>query len=216
MVGRLMMLIAPHREGVKDDMATEQAAKTRGGQHAYVLATIPVEMIELQEQVRRDWEHDDGAEKMQELTETVREWGILQPLLVKQSGTANRYRLVAGHRRYQGAIEAGDPLVPCMIWSGNDEDIPLIQLIENTHRQHLSFADKAAALQKLVDSGRSHRLVDREVSLPTHTTSNTLRVARDPVLMRAVTHDLIGEHVAVLLMQLHADYSEPLYEALHN
>ncbi len=197
-------------------MTTEQAAKTRGGQHAYVLATIPVEMIEIQEQIRQDWEHDDSAEKMRELTETVREWGILQPLLVKQTGAANRYRLVAGHRRYKGALEAGDPLVPCMIWSGNDKDIPLIQLIENTQRQHLSFADKVAALQKLVDGDRSSASVDHEWSVPHGTTARILRIACHPVLMSGLTHDLIAESTSVLVLNLHEDYSAPLYDMLRN
>jgi len=198
-------------------MATEQAAKPRnGGQHSYVLASIPVEMIELQEQVRQDWEYDDGAEKMRGLTETIKEWGILQPLLVKPIGNGGRYRLVAGHRRYKSAVEAGDLLVPCMIWNGDDGDIPLIQLIENTQRQHLSFANKAAALQKRVDRGQSSVGVDREWGVPNGTTAKIVRIAGDSVLMSAIGHGLIGESVADMLMGLHDNYSAPLYDALRN
>lgn len=166
--------------------------------------------------MRQDWEHDDGGEKMRELTETVKEWGILQPLLVKPTGAGNRYRLVAGHRRYKSAVEAGDLLVPCMIWNGDDGDIPLIQLIENTHRQSLSFADKAAALQKMTDIGQSYASVDREWGVPVGTTSRISRVARDPALASAINHGLIGESVAVELLEMHDDYSAPLYNALRN
>jgi len=198
-------------------MTTEQETKPRnGGQHSYVLASIPVEMIELREQIRQDWEHDDGAERMQQLTDTVKEWGILQPLLVKPMGEGGRYRLVAGHRRYKSAVEAGDLMVPCMIWNGRDEDIPLIQLIENIQRQHVSFADRARALQKLVDEGRSHKSVDREVGTPEGATSKVLRVARNPVLMSALADGLIAESRAKMLTELHDNYSTSLYDMLRN
>jgi len=197
-------------------MTTEQETKPRsGGQHSYVLASIPVQMIELREQIRQDWDHDDGAEKMHGLTSTIKEWGILQPLLVKPTGNGGRFRLVAGHRRYKSAVEAGDLMVPCMIFNRRDEDIPLIQFIENTQRHDLSFANKAAVLQKLVDEGRSASEVSRLLCQRRRGYVNEiLRVARVPELMSAIERGLIGESSAVAVIGLHDDYAASLLDLL--
>jgi len=192
-------------------MTTEQqTAVNRGGQHSYVLATIPVEMIDIREQIRRDGEHDNGVERQRELTDTIKEWGILQPLLVKPTGAGGRYRLVAGHRRYKGAVEAGDPMAPCMIWNGRDEDIPLIQFTENTQRQNLSFADKAALVQRLSDQGKSGFEIDRLLHVSRNYANRLLRVLRVPALVSAIGSGLIGESAAADLVGLHDDYAAPL------
>jgi len=199
-------------------MTTEQAAKMRnGGQHSYVLASIPVDMIELHEQIRQDWEHDDGAEKMRGLTESIKDLGILQPLLVKANAETGRYRLVVGHRRYKSALEANDSQVPCMIWNGVDEDIPVIQLIENFQRQDLSFTDIAAVMVRLVDTnGWNKTQLASALNVSPSYVSQVMTVFRDPILCEGVQQGLIDYSIAYYLHILHEDYRAPLYSRLRD
>jgi len=89
--------------------------KTTSNKHSYVLASIPLDQITREEQVRKDWRHDDGVEKLDGLTESIRQHGILQPFLVKHNGDKSGYRLIAGHRRDVAALRAGEDTAPCIL-----------------------------------------------------------------------------------------------------
>jgi len=93
-------------------------------------------------------EHFD-EETLDALTNSVRELGVLQPLLVRKDG--DRYELIAGERRWRAAKRAGLQDVPVIVREADDTTSLEQALVENLHRQDLNALEEAAAYQQLVD-----------------------------------------------------------------
>ena len=81
-------------------------------------------------------------EALQELAQSIRQYGVLQPLSVRR--TPGGYELVAGERRLRAAGLAGLETVPCLLVSVSDEDSGLLALIENLQRRDLDYLEQAA------------------------------------------------------------------------
>jgi len=103
---------------------------------------IPLEYIEIKEQVRSS--SIDDNEDFIALVESIKQKGVLQPVLVVETAP-NRYRLIAGERRYRASIAAGKFNVPARILDGqfDDKDIKIAQLTENLQRIDLNPYDEA-------------------------------------------------------------------------
>ena len=91
---------------------------------------------------------DDEA--LNDLTESVREHGVLQPILVRPVSDGS-YKIVAGERRYRAAVNAGLKTVPVIIKVLSDTDAALIALIENLQREDLTPFEEAEGIKKLMD-----------------------------------------------------------------
>ena len=86
-----------------------------------------------------------------ELSESIKEHGVLQPILVRPIG--DRYEIVAGERRYKGAVLAGLSTIPAIVIDSNDKDSAEIALIENVQRQDLNPIEEAISYKKILDMG---------------------------------------------------------------
>jgi len=196
-------------------MTTETTATS--SKHSYVLASIPLDQITREEQVRKDWRHDEGVEKMDGLTESIRQHGILQPFLVKHNGDKGGYRLIAGHRRDVAALRAGEDTAPCIVWDGPDEDILIVQLIENLQRQDLSFIDRATAMQQLTKQYQiSGRQLAKILGVSAPTVNGTLAIFEDDVLRDAVRHAQITQDMARRVLALRYDYRASIDASLRS
>lgn len=91
---------------------------------------------------------------LEELTESVRGKGILQPILVRPLNGNGNYEIVAGHRRFQAAIGAELKMVPAMVRDLSDEDALEIQVIENSHREDPNLIDEAEGFAALIKIGK--------------------------------------------------------------
>ena len=90
-----------------------------------------------------------------ELTASIREKGILEPLLVRNVG--GRFEIIAGERRYRAAIEAGLEEVPCVIRESSDAEMMELALVENLQRKDLTAFEEADGLRVLADKyGYTH------------------------------------------------------------
>ena len=87
-------------------------------------------------------------EALRELSESIRSYGILNPLTVRRR--AGRYELVAGERRLRAAKLIGLREVPCMLIDVNMEDAGLIALVENLQRRDLNFLEEANGIRQLI------------------------------------------------------------------
>lgn len=87
-------------------------------------------------------------ESLSELAESIRSYGILQPLTVRRQGTG--YELVAGERRLRAATMAGLREVPCLVAQVGEEDSALLALMENLQRRDLDCWEEAEALSRLI------------------------------------------------------------------
>jgi ParB family chromosome partitioning protein len=117
--------------------------------------------------------------RLAELAASIRESGILQPILVRKSG--DRYQIIAGERRWRAAREAGLAQVPIVERDVADERLLELALVENIQRQELSPLEEAAAFQRLQDDLHlTQEEVARRVGRDRSTVANTVRLLRLP------------------------------------
>lgn len=138
---------------------------------------------------------------LDELTESIRQHGLLQPLLVSQSDTG--YTLIAGERRWRAARNAGLRTVPAVVREATPRQQIELALVENLQRQDLSPLESAGAYQQLIqDHGLTQEDVARRVGKNRSTVANTLRLLRLPrEAIEALNDGSISEgHARALLL----------------
>src|ERR1051325_418201 len=88
-------------------------------------------------------------EKMNELAQSIKENGIIQPIVARRKG--NRFQIIAGERRWRAAQLAGLQKIPCLVRDVTDENVLEISLIENIQREDLNPIEEATAYKRLLD-----------------------------------------------------------------
>jgi ParB family transcriptional regulator, chromosome partitioning protein len=150
------------------------------GSQASALREVPIASIRpntLQPRTRFD------EEAMSALAASIREVGVLQPVLVRPvEGGADEYELIAGERRWRAARRAGLQTIPVLVREVSADAATLEQaLVENLHREDLGPLEEAAAYQQLIDDfGHTHEEVATRVGKSRATVTNTLRLLQLP------------------------------------
>ena len=139
-------------------------------------------------------------ESLAELSRSILRYGIIQPLTVRHG--AQGYELIAGERRLRAARLAGLREVPCLLARADEEDSPLLALIENLQRRDLHWYEEAAAIARLISSyGLSQEQAAEKLGKSQSAVANKLRLLRlSPecvALLRG--HDLSERHARALL-----------------
>ena len=125
---------------------------------------------------------EDGA--LAELTVSVRELGVLQPLLVRAMPTG-RFELIAGERRLRAAIAARRSSVPVVIVETDERGSLERALVENLHREDLNALEEAAAYKQLIeDGGLTQEALGEKLGRTRGTISNSLRLLELPVAVQ--------------------------------
>ena len=149
---------------------------------------------------------------IQELADSIREHGLLQPLLVTTAPSNNgaRYQLIAGERRWRAAQLAGLRQVPAIVRGTTPQQMLELALVENIQRADLNPLEEAAAYRHLVEEfGLTQEQVARKVGKDRTTVSNMLRLLKLPeALKQAVTEGTISEGHARALLQLNDEPRE--------
>ncbi len=118
-------------------------------------------------------------ESLRDLTESIKEKGILEPLLVRPH--ENGYEIIAGHRRFLAAKEAGLTEVPCIVKEVNDTEAAEISLIENIQRENLNPIEEATAIKKLIDEFKlTHEEIAKKIGKSRVYVTNILRLLKLP------------------------------------
>ncbi len=141
---------------------------------------------------------DDEA--LRELSESIRTYGILNPLTVRLR--QGRYELVAGERRLRAAKLAGLRELPCILLDINMEDAGLIALVENLQRKDLDFVEEAEGLSRLIRMfGLSQEEAARRIGKSQSAVANKLRLLRlgDEMLHTLRENELTERHGRALL-----------------
>ncbi len=125
-----------------DTHFVDQLARSRGES---IGRLIPIEEIEANPHQPRQSMGD-----LAELTASIKEKGVLEPLLVRRAGL--RFQVIAGERRYRAALEAGLAELPCVVRESSDAETMEIALIENLQRKDLTPFEEADGLQALVET----------------------------------------------------------------
>ncbi|MFL5301963.1 MAG: ParB/RepB/Spo0J family partition protein [Anaeromyxobacteraceae bacterium] len=149
------------------------------------LLSLPVEAIDRSpEQPRKRF---DEA-RLEELAASIREHGIVEPILVRKVGA--RYRIVAGERRWRAAQRAGLSEVPALVREATDRQAFEIALVENVQRADLNAIEEAEAYQALVDEhGLTQEGVAERVGKERSTVANALRLLKLPEDVRDGVRD---------------------------
>ncbi|WP_028045869.1 ParB/RepB/Spo0J family partition protein [Cellulomonas sp. URHE0023] len=137
---------------------------------------------------------------LEELVGSIREIGVLQPIVVRDVGDG--YELIMGERRWRATQLAGLATVPAIIRDTDDEDLLRDALLENLHRAQLNALEEAAAYQQLLDDfGCTHEELATRISRSRPQISNTLRLLKLPPLVqrRVAAGVLSAGHARALL-----------------
>ena len=137
---------------------------------------------------------------LQELADSIREYGILQPLTVRRR--ENGYELIAGERRLRAAGMAGLTQAPCLVASVDEEASGMLALVENLQRRDLDFIEEANGLKQLIDLfGMSQEEAARRLGKSQSAVANKLRLLKLPQDVRETLRDrgLTERHGRALL-----------------
>ena len=141
-------------------------------------------------------------ESLAELAASVREIGVLQPVLVRPGAEDGTYELIAGERRWRAARRAGLAVIPAIVRTTDDLGSVERALVENLHRQDLTALEEASAYQQLVeDFSLTHEQVASRVGKSRSAVTNTLRLLSLPPAIQALLADgrLSAGHAKALL-----------------
>jgi ParB family transcriptional regulator, chromosome partitioning protein len=171
------------------------------GQPTSALREVPISNIRPNARQPRTY-FDEEA--MSALAASIRELGVLQPVLVKElPGEPDAYELIAGERRWRAARRAGLQTIPVLAQSDAGDVESLEQaLVENLHREDLNPLEEAAAYQQLIDDfSFTHEQVAKRVGKSRAAITNTLRLLQLPAgVQRALADSTISAgHARALL-----------------
>ena len=137
---------------------------------------------------------------LEELTRSIRQHGILQPLSVRRSGP--HYELIAGERRLRAGIQAGLTEIPCIVMNMDDRESSLAALVENLQRQDLDFIEEARSISLLMENyACSQEQAAQWLGKSQSAIANKLRLLRHsgPVLEALREANLTERHARALL-----------------
>ncbi len=160
-------------------------------------STLPIsQIVPNKDQPRKLFKEEELAE----LSDSIKQNGILQPLLVRKKGS--KYEIVAGERRYQAAKLAGLAEVPVIIKEISDEEVFKLALIENLQRSDLSPLEEARGYRQLIkEKGCTQEEVAKLLSKSRSAITNTLRILDLPEEVQTMVEEgkLTAGHARAIL-----------------
>lgn len=143
-----------------------------------------------------------SKEKIQELAQSIKENGLIQPIIVRQSPVIG-YEILAGERRYRASIAAGLSEVPVIIKNLSDQDMMIHSIIENLQREDLNPIEEAKAYQSLIDKGFTHADIAEKMGKSRPYITNLVRLLTLPdFILKEVETGKLSQAHARLLIQL--------------
>lgn len=143
-----------------------------------------------------------SEESLQELSFSIREHGVLQPILVTPKTSGDGYTLVAGERRFRAAQRAELTKIPALVQELSEEEMLEIAIVENVQRDDLNSVEEARAYRSLIDNfGWSQEQVAQRVGKNRSTVANSLRLLRlgDEALKDLEIGNLTAGHARAIL-----------------
>ncbi len=144
-----------------------------------LIAVNPRELVPNPRQPRSVFDPEDLAE----LVHSVREFGVLQPIVVRE--VADGYELIMGERRTRASIEAGLESIPAIVRDTTDDNLLRDALLENLHRSQLNALEEASAYQQLLeDFGITQEQLAQKIGRSRPQISNMIRLLKLPVAVQ--------------------------------
>lgn len=155
-------------------------------------------------------------ESLEELAQSLRTYGVIQPIILKEKGDGN-YLIIAGERRYRAAERIGLDKIPAYIKTAEDENIAELALIENIQREDLNAIETALAYQRLIDAnGFTQEQLSERVGKKRATVANYLRLLKLPAEIQVGLKDkrIDMGHARALLSVEDPEVQLALYEQI--
>lgn len=182
--------------------------------HSAAETKLPIELIVPNPNQPRT--HFNETE-LNELSESIREHGVLQPLLVRKKGS--KYEIIAGERRYQASKLADLTEVPVIIKDVDDQEMLALALIENLQRSDLNPLEEAKGYRQLIDaSGMTQDALSKAVSKSRSAITNSLRLLDLPEAVQQMIFEgkLTAGHARAILAVPYEDARIKLAERVVN
>jgi ParB family chromosome partitioning protein len=156
-------------------------------------------------------------ERLAELVASVREYGVLQPVLLRRVGV-DSYELIAGERRFRAAQEVGLRAIPALVREYSDPQMLEVALIENVQREDISPVEAAKAYRRLnSEFGMTQTEIARRVGKAQSTIANTLRLLALPAsILESLQRGEISEGHARTLLQVGGEDQASAWEAIRS
>jgi ParB family chromosome partitioning protein len=161
--------------------------------------------------------HMDQA-ALQELADSIKERGIVQPILVRELSTSGKFEIIAGERRWRAAQLAGLATVPALVREIADDAALGIGLIENIQREDLNAMEEAAGIQRLIEEFKlTHDEAAKAVGRSRSAVSNLLRLLElaKPVQDMVMAQKLDMGHARALLSLAKSKQVELAHQIVH-
>ena len=172
--------------------------KSKPAQDGATITSLPLGALQAGKYQPRQ-KMDSGP--LQELAESIREQGVMQPLLVRAI-SAGKYEIIAGERRFRAATLAGLTEVPVLVSLADDKGAAAMALIENMQREDLNPLEESRGLARLIEEfGFTHEQAAKSVGKSRSAISNLLRLAQlaKPVQAMLMAGDIDMGHARALL-----------------
>lgn len=178
------------RETAERSSSSSAAADELAPVEGAYFAELPVTSIAPNARQPRQVFDEDA---MAELVHSIREVGLLQPVVVRSTGDGS-YELIMGERRWRATQEAGLDVIPAIVRETDDTDMLRDALLENLHRSQLNPLEEAAAYQQLLeDFSCTHEELAQRIGRSRPQISNTLRLLRlSPAVQRRVAAGVLS------------------------
>ena len=152
-----------------------------------------------------------NEEKLKELINSIREKGIIQPVVVRPVG--DEYELIAGERRFRAVKDLGYSHIPAIVKEVDDADSLEMSLIENIQREELNAIEEANAYRQLIEQFKfSQEEISKAVGKDKSSVSNTLRLLTLPTIVRQyIEQDLISMGHAKAILALNTEREKIRY-----
>ena len=141
----------------------------------------------------------DG-EKLHELAQSIKENGVIQPIIVRQSPVIG-YEILAGERRYRASLLAGLRSIPAVVKQLSDQEMMVQSIIENLQRENLNPIEEARAYESLVEKGFTHAEIADKMGKSRPYISNSIRLLSlpEPILSEVESGKLSQAHARSLV-----------------
>ncbi len=161
-------------------LSTPDSSGAADGPSATAVAGLHDLPVDLLERGRYQPRHDLRTESLEDLADSIRAQGVVQPIVVRPlagAGGATRYEIIAGERRWRAAQLAGLQEIPAIVRDVPDEAAVAMALIENIQRENLNPLEEARALERLIDEfGMTHQQAAQAVGRSRAAVTNLLRL----------------------------------------
>lgn len=155
----------------------------------------------------------DG-EKLHELAQSIKENGVIQPIIVRQSPVIG-YEILAGERRYRASLLAGLRSIPAVVKQLSDQEMMVQSIIENLQRENLNPIEEARAYESLVEKGFTHAEIADKMGKSRPYISNSIRLLSLPEqILSEVEKGKLSQAHARSLVGLNKEQQDHLFQRI--